>query len=96
VADRFHLLSALREAVERYVHRVRPDLRQILIAIDADGQREETPLPPAAIDAPPAPHYDPGPARRVQAAKHVERERRFRQVKDAQARGLNRRQIVRD
>ncbi len=97
VADRFHLLSALREAVERYVHRVRPDLRQLLIAADADAPQEERPPSPTTIDAPPAPHYDPGPARRrVQADKHAERERRFRQVKDAQARGLNRRQVARE
>lgn len=97
VADRFHLLSALREAVERYVHRVRPDLRQLLIAVETDDLREGTSSSPAAIDAPPARHYDPGPARRrVQAAKHAERERRFRQVKDAQARGLNRRQVARE
>jgi len=53
--------------------------------------------PSRASAAPPAPHDDPGPARRlVQAAKHAERERRCRQVKDAQARGLNRRQIARE
>jgi len=97
VADRFHLLSALREAVERYVHRVRPDLRRLLSGVDDEGTRGDLSPSPAAIDAPPSPHYDPGPARRrVQAAKHAERERRFRQVKDAQARGLNRRQVARE
>jgi hypothetical protein len=92
VADRFHLLSSLRETVERYVHRVRPDLRRVLIDPD-----DEAPPAPATLDAPPVPRYDPGPARRqVQAAKHAERERRFRHVKEAQARGLNQRQIVRE
>jgi transposase len=92
VADRFHLLSSVREAVERYVHRVRPELRQVLIGADAAA------APSAAVlDAPPAPHYDPGPARRrLQAAKHAERERRFHLVKAAQARGLTLRQIVRE
>lgn len=91
VADRFHLVSSLREAVERYVHRVRPDLRRALIDADDD-------VPPASVvlDAPAAPRYDAGPARRqIQAAKHAERERRFAQVKEAQARGLNQRQITR-
>jgi transposase len=92
VADRFHLLTSLREAVERYVHRVRPELRQALI-----GPEAAAPPTAAALDAPPGPHYDPGPARRqIQAAKHAERERRFQHVKEAQARGLNQRQIVRE
>jgi transposase len=91
VADRFHLLSSLREAIERYVHRVRPELRRVLIGPDV-----KAPPAPVALDAPPAPRYDPGPARRqIQAAKQAERERRFQQVKEAQARGLNQRQIVR-
>ena len=68
-----------------------------MTAADDSGPREAIPPPPSAIDAPPSPHYDPGPARRwVQAAKHAERERRFGQVKDAHARGLNQRQIVRE
>ncbi len=91
VADRFHLLGSLREAVERYVHRVRPELRQVIL-----DSRTEVPSASAMLDAPPSPRYDPGPARRqVQAAKRAERERRFQQVKGAQARGLNQRQIVR-
>jgi transposase len=74
------------------VHRVRPDVRQALI-----GPEATAPPPPAVLDAPPGPHYDPGPARRqVQAAKHAQRERRFQQVKDAQARGLNQRRIARE
>ncbi len=97
VADRFHLLYALREAVERYVHHIRPDLRRLLSDV-RDGDTPEGPRPsPTVIDAPPSPHYDPGPARRrVQAAKHAERERRFQHVKGAQARGLNQRQIVQE
>jgi transposase len=92
VADRYHLLSSLRETIERYVHRVRPELRGVL-----NGSDTEASLAPGALDAPPGPHYDPGPARRqVQAAKHAERERRFLHVKEAQARGLNQRQIVRE
>ncbi|HZS91449.1 MAG TPA: ISL3 family transposase [Chloroflexota bacterium] len=96
VADRFHLLYALREAVQRYVHQIRPDLRRLLSTVNASAPSEDRSQAPSTIDAPPSPHYDPGPARRrVQAAKHAERERRFRQVKEAQARGLNQRQIVR-
>ncbi len=91
VADRFHLLCSLREAIERTLHRLRPELRQLLEDDDAtDGG--STPC-----DGPPPPQYDPGPAReRIQAVKHAERDRRFQAVKNAQRRGLNLRQIARE
>ena len=83
VVDRFHLLVNAREVVERYVHRVRPELRRLLVDDEAAD--------PTVIDAPPPPSYDHGAARRqLQASKHTERERRFRQVKEAHARGLKR------
>lgn len=89
VVDRFHLLVNAREVVERYVHRVRPDLRRLLV--------DDTSSDPAAIDAPPPPSYDHGAARRrLQASKHAERERRFGHVKEAHARGLNLRQVARE
>ncbi len=88
VVDRFHLLVNAREVVERYVHRVRPDLRRLLV--------DDTSLDSAAIDAPPPPRYDHGTARRqLQASKHTERERRFGHVKEAHARGLNLHQVAR-
>jgi transposase len=90
VVDRFHLLVNAREAVERYVQRIRPELRRLL-SDDASAAN------PTAIDAPPPPSYDPGAGRRqLQASKHAERERRFGQVKEAHARGLNLRQIARE
>jgi len=93
VADRFHLLSSLREAVERYLHRARPELRRLLTADNAAG--EAAPPAPQAVDAPPPAHHDPGPARRLlQQAKQTEREQRFQRVQDAHARGLNQRQIA--
>lgn len=83
VADRFHLLSSFREAIERYVQRVRPDLRRLL---HDPGTTDASSA--AVLDAPPSPRYDPGPARlQIKAARHAERERRFRQVKEAQERG---------
>src|SRR5262249_14438540 len=92
VADRSHLLSNLREAVERYVHRIRPELRRVLL----DPTTEMPAAPAAVLDGPPSQRYDLGPARQqVQAAKHAERQRRFQQVKAAQSRGLNQRQIAR-
>jgi len=90
VVDRFHLLVNAREVVERYVHRVRPELRCLLV--DDASQ-----LDPATIDTPPLPRYDHGASRRqVQVARRAERERRFQHVKDAQRRGLNLRQIARE
>ncbi len=91
VADRFHLLWTLREAIERAMHRLRPELRQLLEEADATDDTS------APCDGPPPPQYDPGPAReRIQAAKHAERERRFQAVKDARRRGLNLRQIAQE
>jgi transposase len=96
VADRFHLLSSLRKAVERYMHRVRPELRRVLLDPSRETPSAAAAVDAAELDAPPPPRYDPGPARRqVQTAKHAERQRRFQQVKAAQARGLNQHQIVR-
>jgi transposase len=95
VVDRCHLLVNVREAVERYVQRMRPALRRLLV----DGDEAQTAAPDmvAALDAPPAPQYDPGPAReRRQAERHAEREQRFRQVHEAHSRGLNLRQIARE
>jgi len=106
VADRFHLLCSLREAVERYLHRARPELRRLLLEADTaedagepvgEDEKAAPPAPQAAqaVDAPPAPRYDPGPARRhLQRVKQAERERRFKQVQAAHTRGLNQRQIA--
>jgi transposase len=95
VVDRFHLLVNVREAVERYVQRTRPELRRLLL--DGDEAQTVSSETVAALDAPPAPHYDPGPARvRIQAERHAEREQRFRQAHEAHARGLNLRQIARE
>ena len=91
VADRFHLLCSLREAIERAMHRLRPELRSLL---EETAATDDTAAP---CDGPPPPQYDPGPAReRIQAAKHAEREHRFQAVKDAQHRGLNLRQIAQE
>ncbi len=90
VADRFHLLSSFREAIERYVQRVRPDLRRLLHDLGATDASMA-----AVLDAPPSPRYDPGPARlQIKEARYAERERRFRQVKEAQERGLRQHEIV--
>ena len=94
VADRYHLLTSLREALVRYLQRVRSALRRHLLGPDDQEQTAGTPL---EIEAPPFPGFDPGPARRArQAARHAERERRFRQVQEAHTRGLNLRQIAQE
>jgi transposase len=91
VADRFQLLGTLREAIERSLLRLRPELRTLLE--DAEVSADHL----ARSDGPPPPQYDPGPARgQIKAAKHAERERRFQAVKDAHRRGLNQRQIAQE
>jgi transposase len=94
VADRFHLLGSLREAITRYLQRVRAALRRHLLGPNDQERAAATPL---EVEAPPFPGFDPGPGRRArQAARHADRERRFQQVKAAHARGLSLVQIARE
>ncbi len=94
VADRFHILCNLREAVERYLTHARPALR-LLLDDDASNESREVPTPVA--DGPPPPRDDGEPGQQsLQAVRHTERDRRFRQVKEAQGRGLNLRQLARE
>ncbi len=92
VADRFHLVCNLREAVERAVQWLTPALHQLLAAV------QDTTAPPSE---PPSstplrvPRYGRAPSlQRMQAARQAEREQRDQQVKAAAARGLSQRQIA--
>lgn len=91
VADRFHLLVNLREAVARYVQRVRSALRQAL-ADDEPG----VPVPLPLTDRPAQPRYGRPPhLHRLQEARHAEREQRYQEVKRLHALGLSSRQVAR-
>ena len=93
VADRFHLLVNLREAVARYVQRVRSALRQVLTD-DAPGVPE--PLPVLLTDRPAQPRYGRSPhLHRLQEARRAEREQRYQEVKRLHALGLSYRQVAR-
>jgi len=90
VADRFHLLVNLREAVERFVQRVRPGLRQMLVE-DAPG----VPAPLPLTDRQAQPRYGRPPhLRRLQEARRAEREQRYQEVKRLHALGLSYRQVA--
>jgi len=94
VADRFHILCNLREAVERYLTHARPALRLLL---DDDASNESREVPTPVTDGPPPPRDDGELGQQsLQAVRHTERDRRFRQVKEAQGRGLNLRQLARE
>jgi transposase len=92
VADRFHLLCNLREAVERALQRLTPALRQLLASV------QDATVPPCETSAPTPPRqprYGRAPSlERVQAARQAEREQRYQEVKAAAARGLSQRQIA--
>jgi transposase len=97
VADRFHLLMNVREAVEKVLSRVGPDLRAANAAVNAPSG--DTPATaPVAPQAPPAAAAEAKPLtateeRRV--GKRQAREERFRRVKELTAEGLSLRQIAR-
>ena len=95
VADRFHLLCNLREALTRYLQRITPALRGVLA-------RELTPAPspsPAPYETPPSarplPRYGrPARLQQEQQARHAARLHRYEQVKTRFAQGHSLRQIA--
>lgn len=89
VADRFHLLMNVREAVEKILSRVGPDLR----AAHATVTAPPIPAPPAS-SPPPTPKAPTAQDQR-RAAKQTARAERFRQVKDLTAEGVSHREIAR-
>jgi transposase len=97
VADRFHLLMNVREAVEKVLSRVTADIRTAHTAVNAP--RGDAPAPaPAEVPSPPAsvPGTKPltGTEQR-RAAKRKGRAERFRRVKELTAEGVSVREIAR-
>jgi transposase len=91
VADRFHLLMNVREAVEKVLSRVGPEVRAANAALNAPT----APVAPAApapreLDATP-----PTATAQRRAGKRQAREERFRRVKALTAEGVSLRQIAR-
>jgi transposase len=95
VADRFHLLCNLRDALTRYLQRITPALRRVLAS-------EPTATPTAAPERaePPAaarllPRYGRPPRlQQEQQARHTARMHRYAQVKARFAQGQSLRQIA--
>jgi transposase len=93
VADRFHLLTNVREAVEKVLSRVGADIRAANAA--ENGPAAETPAAAAAPQPAPAPDAEPRPAPEPsRAPKRELREQRFRRVKELTAEGWSVRQVA--
>ena len=86
VADRWHLLKNLREAVERLFERSASAVKEALVTLPPRVRSEGTPLLDPAAQAVPAPSFAPTAlsrlqqARRIKRAQRVERHRRVRQL----------------
>ena len=95
VADRFHLLCNLHEALTRYLQRIMPALRRLLVsqptaAPTAAPETGETPT-----SARPLPRYGRPPGlQQAQDARHAARVHRYEQVKARFAQGQSLRQIA--
>lgn len=96
VADRFHLLMNVREAVEKVLCRVAPDIRAANAAVG--GPAVDSPVAaPSGLSPAVAPEPDPAPPTATvqrRAGKRARREERFRRVKELTAERLSVRQIA--
>lgn len=91
VADRFHLLTNVREAVEKILSRVTADIRTAHTAVNAPAT-----VPPEAVPAAPSPAPKPLTATEERRrAKRQGRAERFRRVKELTAEGVSIREIAR-
>jgi transposase len=93
VADRFHLLRNVREAVEKLLSRHGAEVRAAAIDVDATESRDK---PAAEVNA--TPESSPKPLSEEEQhrdEKRNQREERFRQVKELTAQGLSCRVIAR-
>jgi transposase len=103
VADRWHLLKNLREAVARLLERHAAQVREALrpapaatagAAAPAEGRTEASPAPPQA--EPPTPPDGPQTAKKqARQARQQERRRRYERVRELRAQGQSLRQIAR-
>jgi transposase len=92
VADRFHLLGNAREVIERYVQRMTPTLRRLLIADTKSQVPSSTKSDQASY---PPPRYAPtAPRRQLHEARVQQREQRYQYVKARAAQGISHQQIA--
>jgi transposase len=91
VADRFHLLVNVREAVEKILSRVAADIRTANTAVNAP-----TVDPPTTAAAAPSPAAKPlTPTEERRQSRRQGRAERFRRVKELTAEGVSIREIAR-
>ncbi len=101
VADRWHLLRNLREAVQRLLERHSADVRSALkgtTEAPAAAAPSEGPGKAVAAPAPEPPvpaGFTPAPKERARHARKQERVRQYRRVRELRAQGLSLRQIAR-
>lgn len=96
VADRFHLLMNVREAVEKVLSRVGPDIRAANAAVNAPTADPQV-AAPAGSPTPSTSGSDAEPLTATgqrRAGKRAVREERFRRVKELTAEGLSIRRIA--
>jgi transposase len=103
VADRWHLLKNLREAVERLLERHSAPIREALrpapeaavpTGAPAEGRTESAPAPPP-VEPPPPPDGRVTPQKQARQARRQERVRQYERVKELRAQGQSLRQIAR-
>jgi transposase len=92
VADRFHLLTNLREALQKLLERQAQELRAAAAQVSAQPAPALPPQPTPAAEPPVALPPEPQPAAADQPLSH--RQALFAEVKALAAQGLSRRQIA--
>ena len=99
VADRWHLLKNVREAIERLLDRHLPIITEALKPADPDPGRTEAPrdeVPSPAVVPVPEERPSVSPRKAAAQAKRRRRVERFRQVQELHRQGTPIRQIARD
>jgi transposase len=103
VADRWHLLRNLREAVQRLLERHSAQVRAALqetpaapeVAAPAEEPRVPTPSLPR-VERPATPRHPSAPEKQARQARHQERARQYERVKELRAHGQSLLQIARE
>lgn len=100
VADRWHLLKNLREAVERLLGRHAAQVREALTEAAATAEPPATgqtgPEPPSPPAEPPTPpRGTPTPKEQARQARQQERSRQYQRVQELRAAGQSLRRIAR-
>jgi transposase len=100
VADRWHLLKNVREAIERLFERLLPVITEALKVAEPDPKSRADTLPDAATTLAPTPQESPptpaSPRQEAALAKRQRRVEQFQRVYELRRQGTPIRQIARD